>query len=137
MAPAARTLETISAHGVDRAEHVGDVREGDQAHIAAPELCVEFLQRELALLIDLQVAELGAALAAEHLPGNDVRVVLHLGDQHGVARAHVRPAPGVGDEVDRLGHVLGEDRRLRLCVGEGGDARARTLERGVGLGGSA
>ena len=44
--------------GVDRAEHVGDVREGDEPHVAARELRVELLQRELAALVDLQVAEL-------------------------------------------------------------------------------
>ena len=87
------------------------MREGDQAHIAARELRVERLERQPPLLVDLQVAKRGAALAAEHLPGDDVRVVLGLGDQHRVAGADVRAAPGVGDEVDRLGDVLGEDRR--------------------------
>ena len=97
------------------------MREGDQPHVAPRELRVELLQRQLAALVDLQVAQLRAALAAQHLPGHDVRVVLHLRDQHRVAGADVRPAPGVGDEVDRLGHVLREDRRLRLGADEGGD----------------
>ena len=62
------------------------MREGDELDVAARELGVELLERELAALVDLQVAQLGAALAAEHLPGDEVRVVLHLRDQHRVAR---------------------------------------------------
>ena len=45
----------------------------------------------------------------EHEPGHEVGVVLDLGEQDGVALVQVGPAPGVGDEVDRLGDVLGED----------------------------
>ncbi len=71
------------------------MREGHQPHVAPRELRVELLQRQLAALVDLQVAQLGAALAAEHLPGNDVRVVLQLGDQHRVAGAHVRAIAGL------------------------------------------
>ena len=37
-------------------------------------------------------------------------------------------APRVGDEVDRLGRVAGEDRRRRLPADERGDALARALE---------
>ena len=45
----------------------------------------------------------------QHEPGDDVGVVLHLGQDHDVAGAQVAAAPGVGDQVDRLGGVLGED----------------------------
>ena len=109
------------------------MREGDQAHIAASELGVERLQRELTTLIDLEVAQRGSPLAAEHLPGNDVRVVLHLGDQHHIAGVHVGPTPGVGDQVDRLGDVLREDRRLRFASDEGCDLAPRCLVGRIGL----
>ncbi len=134
-APAARTLETISATGLIVPSTfetcVKATRRTSPRASSESSAC----ERELAVLVDLQIAELGAALAAEHLPGNDVRVVLHLGDQHGVAGAHIRTAPRVGDEVDRLGDVLGEDRRLRIAVREGGDPGACALKGGVGLGG--
>ena len=45
----------------------------------------------------------------ELLPGDDVRVVLHLGEHDPVARADVGVTPGAGDQVDRLGHVADED----------------------------
>ena len=80
-----------------------------------------------------QVAQPRAALLAEELPGDDVRVVLHLGDEHLVALAHVLAAPGVGDQVDRLGHVAGEDRGAGLPAHEGGDPLARALEQLGGL----
>ena len=120
-------------HGVDRAEHVGHVRERHQRDVSARELCPQRLQRELAALVHLEVAQRGLALAAEDLPGHEVGVVLHLGDQHGVAAVHVGAAPRVGDEVDRLGDVLGEDRARRLGAGERRDAAARGVVGGVCL----
>ena len=78
--------------GDDRAEHVGDVRERHEPDVAPRELCVELLQRQFAALVDLQVAQRRAALAAQHLPGDDVGVVLELGDEDRVVRADVRPA---------------------------------------------
>ena len=111
-APAARTRATISATGLivpSTFETWVKATSRTSPRASSASSCLE---RELAALVDLQVAQLGAALAAEHLPGHEVRVVLHLGDQHRVAGADVRAAPRVGDEVDRLGHVLGEDRRL-------------------------
>ena len=70
-------------------------------------------------------------LAAQQLPRDDVRVVLHLGEHHEVAGADVGPAPRVGDEVDRLGRVAGEDGLAGRRAGERGDLLARDL---VGLG---
>jgi hypothetical protein len=91
------------------------------------------VKRGFAAGVDLEVAQLCTALAAEDLPGDDVRVVLHLRDQHGVAGVDVRTAPRVGDEVDRLCDVLREDRAPRLCADERGDPPARAVVRGVGL----
>ena len=108
-------------------------------HVAPRELGVQLLQRKFAALVDLQVAQRGAALAAQHLPGHDVGVVLELGDQDRVAGADVRPPrdapapPGVGDEVDRLGDVLREHRRPRLGAHERGDPPARAVIGRVGL----
>ncbi len=86
------------------------MRKSDELHIAARELVLERRQRQFATLVDLQVAQLGAPLAAQDLPGDEVPVMLHLRDQHRVAGSHVVTAPGIGDEVDRLGDVLREDR---------------------------
>ena len=115
------------------------MRERHQSHVAPRELGVQLLQRQFATVIDLQIAQRRAALAAEHLPGDDVGVVLELGDEDCVARPHIRAlvglsaSPGVGDEVDRLGDVLREYGRLRLSADERGDAPARAVIGGVGL----
>ena len=63
-----------------------------------------------ALVVDRHVGQLGARALREQLPRHEVGVVLHLRDDDQVARAHVGAAPRVGDEVDRLGRVAGEDR---------------------------
>ena len=67
------------------------------------------------------------------LPRHDVRVVLHLGDQHGVARAQVGSRPGVGDEVDCGGDVARKDGAACGGAGEGGNPLARALKERVGL----
>src|SRR3954447_24002789 len=46
-----------------------------------------------AVVVDLQVAQGRARLAAEQLPRHEVGVVLHLGDEHHVARSDVVAAP--------------------------------------------
>ena len=43
------------------------------------------------------------------MPRNDVRVVLELGEQHGIALVEVGPSPRLGHQVETLGRVLGED----------------------------
>ena len=50
-----------------------------------------------------------STLLDEELPRDEVGVVLHLGQDDRVAAGDVAPAPRVGDEVDRLGRVAGED----------------------------
>ena len=50
-----------------------------------------------------------ARLFADHLPGNDVRVVLHPGNQHFVTRSEPYLAQAGGDEIDRLGGSPGKD----------------------------
>ena len=63
----------------------------------------------------------------EDLPRDDVRVVLHLRGDDEVVGTHVGAPPCVRDEVDRLGHVLGEDRLAGGRVREQRDPLAREL----------
>ena len=77
-----------------------------------------------------------ASLLLGHLvPGDDVRVVLHLGDHDAVAGGEVGAAPRVGDQVERLGRVADEDDLAAVGAEMGRDRRASTLvERGRLLG---
>ena len=115
-------------HRVDRAQDVGHVRHRHELHAALAEHGVELVQRELGPVGHRQVAQARAGGLAQELPGHDVGVVLHLGDEHLVALAHLLAAPGVGHEVDGLGGVAGEDRAGRIPVHEGGDPLAGGLE---------
>ena len=114
---------------VDRAEHVRDVREGEQLR-PAREQRGQLLLDDQALVVDADVGELRPGPLGQHVPRDEVRVVLHLRDDEQVAGADVGGAPRVGDEVDRLGRVAGEDGALGRRAGEGGDLDPRAL---VGL----
>ncbi len=62
------------------------------------------------------------------LPGDDVGVVLHLGEDDAVALAEVGVAPGARDQVDRLGRVADEDDLAPVGRAEViGDRRPRAL----------
>src|SRR4029079_12964845 len=75
-----------------------------------------------------------AALFGEHVPRDDVGVVLHVRQHDRVAGAQVGAGPGVGDEVDRLGRIAGEhDLRRGGGTDERGDLAPRQLVRGGGF----
>ena len=72
-------------------------------------------------------------LGCQHLPGHQVGVVLHLGQDEQIARLQVCPPPGVRHQVDRLGGIAGED---YLPGGGGVDKFRHPLARAL-VGGSA
>ena len=111
---------------VDRAEHVRHRR--DREEPGAVEQLVEVGEVEPEVVGHRDPAQLDAALGGEHVPRDDVGVVLHVREHDGVAGAQVGAGPGVGDEVDRLGRVAGEhDLRRRAGADERGDLAAREL----------
>src|SRR5450631_1128189 len=67
------------------------------------------------------------------LPGHDPAVVLHLGHQDHVAWAEVADPPRPGNQVDRLGGVLGEDGALAWRLDQPCDRIAAGLEARGGL----
>jgi hypothetical protein len=99
-------------HRVDRPDDVRDVDKRDQLRTAFQEH-VQRLEIERTILLDGHVLQLGLAVLAEDLPGDDVGVVLHLGQHHQIPGAHVGAPPRVGDEVYRRGGVGRENRLLR------------------------
>ena len=74
---------------------------------------LEDVEAQHAVVGDRDELEVAVALLDEELPRDEVGVVLHLGQDDGVAAIDVPPAPRVGDEVDRLGRVAGEDDLVR------------------------
>ena len=102
-------------------DHLG--ARGDQLH--------EFIEQELAIVGHRRPFQHRALPLAQEMPGHDVGVVLHDGEEDLVPLPDMRDAIGRGDEIDRLGGVAGED---DLGVGprieEAAHALARLLEIG-------
>ena len=93
---------------VEGAEHVGEVGDRDQLR-AAGERTLELGVDQSAVGADADPVDLGPAALGELLPGDDVGVVLHLGQDDPIARPDVGVAPAACDEVDRLRCVADED----------------------------
>ena len=115
---------------VDRAQRVRHVGERDELGLE-PQQDLEDVEAEDAVIGDRDELEVAVALLDEELPRDEVGVVLHLGQDDGVAAVDVAPAPRVGDEVDRLGRVAGEDDLVAVGrVDEPRDLDPRRLVRG-------
>src|ERR1043166_3918876 len=100
--------------GVDRAERVRDVADADELRALAEER-VELVEQEFARVVHRDDPEARALLLAEHLPGDEVRVVLHLGDDDLVTLSDELAPVAVHDEVDGLGDAAHEDALARLA----------------------
>ena len=93
---------------VHHAEGVGNVGDGDQAGPVGEEsVVVLHHQRPVGSYID--VLHRGPGASGEDLPGNQVGVVLHLGEEDLVSLGQVRGAPRPGHQVDGLGGPPHED----------------------------
>ena len=128
------------------AQDVRDLTHGQDLGLGA-HLGKNFLGGELAGLGGVEVDELGAGLTADLLPRNQVGVVLHDGDDDLVARFEDRGRKALGDQVERLARVAGEDDLVglggaddvgdlltHLCDGLGGlDGQRVQAAQGVGV----
>jgi len=117
--------------GRERSQHVRHRRERQQ--LRPVEQHIEVRQIERVVVGDTEVPKLDAALLLQHQPGHEVGVVLHLGEDDGIALVQVGASPRVGDEVDGLGDVLREHQPARRrCTDERSDLASRLF---VALGG--
>ena len=121
---------------VDDAEHVGDVRDGDQLRALGDLILIE---TERTVVVERDDPQRRAGACGELLPRDEVRVVLHLGRDDLIARAEPEPrrraatADGrvrerVGDEVDRLGGIGGPDDLVIVGTDEPGHGRPGVFE---------
>jgi hypothetical protein len=60
-------------------------------------------------VVQLDVAKLCSGTRRDELPGDDVGVVLHIGEEDHVSVAEVLPSPTRSHKVDRLGRPTGPD----------------------------
>src|SRR5262245_38702737 len=75
---------------------------------------VELVKDQLASIVDRSNAQTSALLLAEQLPRNNVRVVLHRGDENFIPGGDISAAISRRDQVDRLGCATSEDDLARL-----------------------
>ncbi len=87
---------------IDRAERVGYVHHGDDAGLRPEHLQIG-IHVQLAFVAYRDHLELGARLSGEHLPGNDVGVMLHGGDDDLVAFLETRAPVALRHQVDAFG----------------------------------
>ena len=123
-APAACARRVISATGLIVPSTLRHVRERDHAR-ARRQQPVERGEVEVRAVEHRHGREPRAPVAADHLPRDQVRVVLHLGDEDLVARLEGAP-DRLGDEVDALGGAAREDRPPRASAAP---MNARTASR--------
>ena len=102
--------------GIDRAEGVGNVGEGEQLDLAGSGISSSRVRSSKPVSpVTGRNARAGAGPLGQQLPGNDVAVVLHFGEQDPVAGAEVLDAPGLSHQVDALGGAAGENDLVRAA----------------------
>ena len=95
-------------HRHQGAEHVGHV--GDRHHLGARrQKLLELVDEEIALLVHRRPLDHRAMALAQEMPRHDVGMVLHDREHDLVAGLDALAPERIGDEVDRLGGVAGED----------------------------
>ena len=92
---------------VDRAQHVRHGRHAQE--LCSLEDAGQVGQVEVPVGREGDPAQLDAPLGGQHVPGDDVGVVLHVGEDDDVAGGERGAAPGVGHQVGGLGCAPGED----------------------------
>lgn len=116
------TLGTVHQHGyavsvgsgnhifdrIDRAKYITNVRHADNASTFGEEPFV-FVEQQLAAVVYRDDAKLDTLAHLQQLPGDDVAVVLHGGDDDLVAFAEEGFAEAGGEQVDALRGAAGED----------------------------
>lgn len=105
--PPVRGLDDLADRD-DRAQHVGDVRDRDQAGAVGEKIQIG-AQEQLAIVVNGNHLQLRADLLGQLLPRHDVGVMLKVGDHDLVAGTDVLAAPGLCDQVDRFGGAPGKD----------------------------
>ena len=94
---------------IHRAERIGNVNHREQLHILHQER-VKFAQVEQPFVARHgKINQLRPRSLGQHLPGNDIAVMLHFRQQNLVARLQVPAAPRRGHQVDGFGRPAGED----------------------------
>src|SRR5690349_10867834 len=96
-----------------RTERIGYVS-GRNKFCAFVQQSRELFDNELAVIIHRRDLQPCAFFFTQQLPGHDVRVMLHRGDQDFVASFYVGATVAAGNQIDRFGGSSGKDYLARL-----------------------
>ena len=119
------------AHRVDRAQHVADVGEAEQLHLAGHRR-VQRVEVERSVGQEFGDADRRAGAFGDELPRHDVGVVLHPREQDDVAGLQSRQRPRIRDEIERKSSTAAQHQLVAMDLEETGELRPRAF---VGLGG--
>ena len=118
-------------HRIDGSERVRDQVRRNDLHVPFALELVERLEAELTALIDGDCAKRRSGSTCNVLPWDEARMVLQIGDDYDIALLEIVEAPGIRDEIERLGGTAGEDHlTLGRCVDVRRDLATRSLVAG-------
>ena len=121
-------LRAHLADGIDGAEGVGNVNDGEELDLGGEEL-FKGLDVECAIIEHGDVLQGGSGALGGELPGDEITVMLHAGAEDDITRLQISVTPGIGDEVDAFSGAASED---NLIFGrsrdEAGDGAAGGLK---------
>ena len=100
-------------NGVDGSKDIADVSDADDFRLFCNKR-LQLIQTELSVVSNGDMLDDDTALHGLQLPGNDVRVVLHLRDENLIAWLHLTFAERAGHQIDSLRRSTGEDNLLYL-----------------------
>ena len=95
-------------HRVNRTQSVGLVNDRDQLG-AVVEQAFVLVQQQFAVIIDGNNPQPRPLFLSQDLPGDNVGVMLHSGDDDFIAGANLLAAPGLRHQVDALGSAAHKD----------------------------
>ena len=99
---------------IDSAERIRNVSDGYELRLLAQQRVV-FIHQQFARVVHRNDAQPGALLFAEHLPRNNVGVMLHRRDDDFVARTDEFAAVAVHHEVYAFGRPAHKNALLRIA----------------------
>ena len=103
---------------IDGAERIRNVSDGYELRLLAQQRVV-FIHQQFARVVHRNDAQPGALLFAEHLPRNNVGVMLHRRDDDFVARADELAAIAMHDQVHAFSGAAHKDALFGLaCIDE-------------------
>ena len=98
---------------IDGAERIGNVGDTHQTRSIVDEF-LKFIHDQLAAIVDGPDTQAAAFFLAEHLPGDNVRVMFHRGNQDFVPGGDVLAPISLRDQIDAFGRAAHIDNFARV-----------------------